>query len=70
MIVAAALPLVVEYGAVHLESIELDRPLAARLTEAAGVLRGHLARMGAVAGALAALFAPDRDALRLAPGGR
>lgn len=144
MIVAAALPLVVEYGAsvttakiaraagigegtifrvfpdkdtllaacmaealrpddtvTHLESIALDQPLAARLTEAADVVRGHMARIGAVAGALAAagrlervaaakpgrdhrppdreaglagpraalaaLFEPDRDALRLAP---
>lgn len=144
MIVAAALPLVVEYGSsvttakiaraagigegtifrafpdkdtllaacmaealrpddtvTHLESIALDQPLAARLTEAADVMRGHMARIGAVAGALAAagrlervaaakpgrdhrppdreaglagpraalaaLFEPDRDALRLAP---
>ncbi|MFI5797960.1 TetR/AcrR family transcriptional regulator [Streptomyces sp. NPDC051677] len=144
MIVAAALPLVVEYGAsvstakiaraagigegtifrafadkdallaacmaeavrpddtvAHLESIALDQPLAARLTEAAEVMHGYMARMGAVAGALApagrlerpaaspsgtdrrspdreaglaapraalaALFEPDQDALRLAP---
>ncbi|MGW2377846.1 MULTISPECIES: TetR/AcrR family transcriptional regulator [Kitasatospora] len=141
MIVAAALPLVVEYGAsvttakiaraagigegtifrvfadkdallaaclaeavrpddavAHLASIELDQPLAARLTEAADVLSGHLARVGAVIGALAgagrperpapteprrladreaglagpraalaALFEPDRERLRLAP---
>ncbi len=96
MIVTAALPLVIEYGAsvttakiaraagigegtifrvfpdkdallaacmaealrsddaiAHLESISLDQPLTARLTEAAEVMRGHLARIGAVAGALA-----------------
>lgn len=85
----------------HLASISLDQPLAARLTEAAEVMRGYMARMGAVAGALAAagklerralptvgkdgrtpdresglaaprsalaaLFEPDRDAMRLAP---
>ncbi|WP_345474670.1 TetR/AcrR family transcriptional regulator [Actinoallomurus oryzae] len=144
MIVAAALPLVIEFGAsvttakiaraagigegtifrvfpdkdtllaacmaeavrpddivAHLESIALDQPLADRLTEAADVVRGHMARIGAVAGALAAagrlervttpkpgqggrlpdreaglarpraalaaLFEPDREALRLAP---
>jgi AcrR family transcriptional regulator len=144
MIVAAALPLVIEYGAsvstakiaraagigegtifrafadkdallaacmaeavrpddtlAHLDSIALDQPLTARLTEAAEVMRGYMARMGAVAGALAsagrlerqapadpakdgrspdreaslaasraalaALFGPDRDSLRLAP---
>ncbi|MFF4384925.1 TetR/AcrR family transcriptional regulator [Kitasatospora sp. NPDC001547] len=144
MIVAAALPLVIEYGAsvstakiaraagigegtifrafadkdallaacmaeavrpddtlAHLDSIALDQPLAARLTEAAEVMRGYMMRMGAVAGALAsagrlerpapadpakdgrspdreaglaapraalaALFAPDQDSLRLAP---
>ncbi|WP_283247711.1 TetR/AcrR family transcriptional regulator [Streptomyces sp. I05A-00742] len=106
MIVAAALPLVVEYGAsvstakiaraagigegtvfrafadkdallaacmaeavrpddtvAHLGSITPDQPLAARLTEAAEVMRGHMARLGAVAGALAAagrLERPDR----------
>ncbi|MEV5137731.1 MFS transporter [Streptomyces syringium] len=97
MIVAAALPLIVEYGASvstakrgraagigegaifrvfadkdallaackteavrpgdtvpHLESIALDQPPAARLTEAAEVMSGHMARLGAVAGALAA----------------
>ncbi|MFD7901497.1 TetR/AcrR family transcriptional regulator [Kitasatospora sp. NPDC059722] len=141
MIVAAALPLVVEYGAsvttakiaraagigegtifrvfddkdallaacmaevlnpddtiTHLAAIPLDQPLADRLAEAADVVRGHLTRIGAVAGALmaggrlerpgpgpdgklpdreaglarpraalAALFEPDRDALRLSP---
>jgi AcrR family transcriptional regulator len=136
MIVAAALPLVVEYGSAvttakiaraagigegtifrvfadkdavlaacmaaalrpddtvaHLESISLDQPLAARLTEAAEVMRGYLTRLGAVIGALAgagradrsatfpdretgqaapraalaALFEPDHDALRLTP---
>ncbi|MFI5821285.1 TetR/AcrR family transcriptional regulator [Streptomyces rishiriensis] len=144
MIVAAALPLVIEYGAsvstakiaraagigegtifrafadkdtllaacmaeavrpddtlAHLESIALDQPLAVRLTEAADVMRGYMTRMGAVAGALAsagrlerpapanpakdgrspdreadlaapraalaALFGPDQDSLRLTP---
>ncbi|MGY0059056.1 TetR/AcrR family transcriptional regulator [Streptomyces sp. LZ34] len=97
MIVAAALPLVAEYGAAvttaqiaraagigeatifrafkdkeevlaactaeamnpshvlrELASISLDQPLAGRLTEAAEAMRAHLARMGAVAGALQA----------------
>ncbi|CAM5436627.1 TetR family transcriptional regulator [Streptomyces spiroverticillatus] len=97
MIVAAALPLVVEYGAnvttakvaraagigegtifrvfedknallkacmeaavrpdetvAHLASIDLDQPLADRLTEAAEVMCGHMERMGEVIGALAA----------------
>ncbi|MEU5579334.1 TetR/AcrR family transcriptional regulator [Streptomyces huasconensis] len=142
MIVAAALPLVVEYGSsvstakiaraagigegtifrafadkdallaacmaeavrpddtvAHLESIALDQPLTARLTEAAEVMHGYMTRLGAVAGALAAagrlersvpsgkdgrspdreaglaapraalaaLFEPDQDTLRLAP---
>ncbi|WP_462203942.1 TetR/AcrR family transcriptional regulator, partial [Frankia sp. CcWB3] len=40
--------------ATHLAAIPLDQPLPARLTEAAEVLRGHMARLGAVAGALAA----------------
>ncbi len=96
MIVAAALPLVVEYGSAvttakiaraagigegtifrvfpdkeallaaclaealnpddtvaHLASIPLDQPLAARLTEAAELLRGRMERMGAVIVALA-----------------
>ncbi|MBO8194051.1 TetR/AcrR family transcriptional regulator [Streptomyces oryzae] len=39
----------------HLEGISLDQPLAARLTEAAEVLRGHMNRIGDVAGALASL---------------
>lgn len=38
----------------HVASISLDLPLAERLEEAADALRGYLARMGAVAGALAA----------------
>ncbi|GII58061.1 TetR family transcriptional regulator [Planotetraspora thailandica] len=142
-IVAAALPLVIEYGAAvttakiaraagigegtifrvfadkdallaacmaealrpddavaHVEAISLDQPLAARLAEAAEVMRGFMIRVGAVAGALAgagrgerpprpgagqegghdreaglgapraalaALFEPERDSLRLAP---
>ncbi|MFF5208258.1 TetR/AcrR family transcriptional regulator [Streptosporangium sp. NPDC000396] len=147
MIVAAALPLVIEYGAsvttakiaraagigegtifrvfpdkeallaaclaealrpddtiAYLASISLDQPLSARLAEAAEAMRGYLTRMGAVAGALhglggagrpgrpqpgrpgeggplpdreaglaapraalAALFEPEREDLRLAP---
>ncbi|UNZ20410.1 TetR/AcrR family transcriptional regulator [Streptomyces sp. 891-h] len=39
----------------HLEGISLDQPLAARLTEAAEVLRGYMNRIGDVAGALASL---------------
>ncbi|MEO3750915.1 helix-turn-helix domain-containing protein [Streptomyces sp. B6B3] len=105
MIVAAALPLVVEYGAAvttakiaraagigegtifrvfedkdallracmaeavrpdttvaHLASVALDQPLAARLTEAAEVMRGFMERMGAVAGALAAAGKLERPA--------
>lgn len=95
MIIAAALPLVAEYGAAvttskiaraagigeatifrafadkeelldacmaevlrsdhvvrEIGSISLDQPLAARLAEAADALAAHLARMGAMAGAL------------------
>jgi AcrR family transcriptional regulator len=106
MIVAAALPLVVEYGAsvttakiaraagigegtifrvfadkdallaaclaeaappddtiAHLESISLDQPLGARLTEAADVVRAYMTRMGAVIGALAAAGRLERPAL-------
>ncbi|MFE0766621.1 TetR/AcrR family transcriptional regulator [Streptomyces smyrnaeus] len=37
----------------HLGGISLDQPLAARLVEAAGVMRGHMDRIGEVAGALA-----------------
>ncbi|MEV0399569.1 TetR/AcrR family transcriptional regulator [Actinoallomurus sp. NPDC050550] len=108
MIVAATLPLVVEYGASvttakiaraagigegtifrvfpdkdallkacvaeavrpddtvrHLGAISLDQPLADRLAEAAEVIRGHLTRMGAVISALAAtgrLEPPKPDA--------
>ncbi|NUR89811.1 MAG: TetR/AcrR family transcriptional regulator [Nonomuraea sp.] len=38
----------------HVSAISLDLPLAERLIEASEILRGYLARMGAVAGALAA----------------
>ncbi|MCK2213259.1 TetR/AcrR family transcriptional regulator [Actinomadura sp. ATCC 31491] len=38
----------------HIASISLELPLAERLIEAAEALRGYLARMGAVAGAMAA----------------
>ncbi|MGW7003102.1 TetR/AcrR family transcriptional regulator [Streptomyces sp. NPDC054933] len=105
MIVTAALPLVIEYGAsvttakiarvagigegtifrvftdkdallaacmaealrsddtvAHLASISLDQPLTARLTEAAEVMRGHMARIGAVAGAMAAAGRLERPA--------
>ncbi|GAA1905567.1 TetR/AcrR family transcriptional regulator [Streptantibioticus ferralitis] len=105
MIVTAALPLVIEYGAsvttakiaraagigegtifrafsdkdallaacmaealrsddtvAHLASISLDQPLADRLTEAAEVMRGHMARIGAVTGALAAAGRLERPA--------
>ncbi len=98
MIVAAALPLVIEYGPLvttakiaraagigegtifrvftdkeallaacleealrpddtlaHLEAISLDQPLPDRLTEAAEVMRGHMDRIGDVAGALASV---------------
>ncbi|WP_329431854.1 TetR/AcrR family transcriptional regulator [Streptomyces sp. NBC_01280] len=104
-IVAAALPLVIEYGAsvttakvaraagigegtifrvfddknallaacmaeaarpdttvAHLESISMDQPLADRLAEAADTMRGHMTRMGAVAGALAASGRLERPA--------
>ncbi|MBC9714188.1 TetR/AcrR family transcriptional regulator [Streptomyces sp. TRM66268-LWL] len=83
----------------ELAAIDLDRPLAERLNEAAEALRADLDRMGAVLGALhtpgasrprpgreegtlpdrstamastrdalAELFAPEREALRLTPG--
>ncbi|MER5884536.1 helix-turn-helix domain-containing protein [Streptomyces sp. NPDC001941] len=124
MIVAAALPLVVEFGAgvstakiaraagigegtlfrafedkdsllaacmaeavrpdvavAHLQAVPLDQPLADRLAEAVDVLRGFMARLGAVAGALATAGgartpppgarepgrAPDREAALAAP---
>ncbi|PZG03553.1 TetR family transcriptional regulator, partial [Nonomuraea aridisoli] len=44
----------------HVASISLDLPLAERLIEAAEALRGHMTRVGAVAGALAA-SGPLRD---------
>jgi AcrR family transcriptional regulator len=108
MIVTAALPLVVEYGAAvttakiaraagigegtifrvfpdkdavlaacmeeavrpddtvaHLEAVSLEQPLADRLVEAAEVMRGHMNRMGEVAGALASVGKLRRPA----PGG-
>ncbi|YCK34299.1 TetR/AcrR family transcriptional regulator [Actinomadura sp. ATCC 39365] len=46
----------------HVSAISLDLPLGDRLVEAAEALRGYLARMGAVAGALATtggLHRPD-----------
>lgn len=46
----------------HLESISLDQPLPARLTEAAEVMRGYMSRIGAVAGALAAAGRLERPA--------
>ncbi|MEQ4716634.1 TetR/AcrR family transcriptional regulator [Nonomuraea sp. B19D2] len=45
----------------HVAAISLDLPLEERLVEAAEALRGHLARMGAVAGALAASGGLRRD---------
>ncbi|MFI5794324.1 TetR family transcriptional regulator [Streptomyces sp. NPDC051677] len=46
----------------HLESISPDQPLAARLAEAAETMRGHMTRMGAVAGTLAAAGRLERPA--------
>lgn len=46
----------------HLESISPDQPLAARLAEAAETMRGHMTRMGTVAGALAAAGRLERPA--------
>ncbi|SEG99174.1 regulatory protein, tetR family [Nonomuraea solani] len=46
----------------HVASISLDQPLAERLVEAADTMRSHLARMGAVAGALAASGGLRREA--------
>lgn len=46
----------------HLESISMDQPLADRLAEAADTMRGHMTRMGAVAGALAASGRLERPA--------
>ncbi|MGV9376604.1 TetR/AcrR family transcriptional regulator [Nonomuraea sp. NPDC003707] len=45
----------------HVAAIALDMPLEERLIEAAETLRGYLARMGAVAGALAASGGLRRD---------
>ncbi|MEV4577160.1 TetR/AcrR family transcriptional regulator [Nonomuraea jabiensis] len=45
----------------HVAAIALDVPLEERLIEAAEALRGYLARMGAVAGALAASGGLRRD---------
>ncbi|WP_433434729.1 TetR/AcrR family transcriptional regulator [Nonomuraea sp. CA-141351] len=45
----------------HVASISLDQPLEERLVEASEALRGYLARMGAVAGALAASGGLRRD---------
>ncbi|RCG18739.1 TetR/AcrR family transcriptional regulator [Streptomyces reniochalinae] len=39
----------------HLEAISLDQPLSDRLTQAAAVMRGHMNRIGEVAGALASV---------------
>ncbi|MEV3985720.1 TetR/AcrR family transcriptional regulator [Nonomuraea sp. NPDC049758] len=49
----------------HVSAISLDLPLADRLVEATEALRGYLARMGAVAGALATTGGLRRPA----PGG-
>ena len=45
----------------ELESISLDQPLAARLTEAVDALDAYLGRMGAVMGALAATGTPGPE---------
>ncbi|MFI7126110.1 TetR/AcrR family transcriptional regulator [Nonomuraea sp. NPDC050153] len=45
----------------HVAAITLDLPLGERLVEAADALRGYLARMGAMAGALAASGGLRRD---------
>ncbi|MEV0230113.1 helix-turn-helix domain-containing protein [Nonomuraea sp. NPDC050786] len=45
----------------HVASISLELPLEERLVEASEALRGYLARMGAVAGALAASGGLRRD---------
>ncbi|MEV4399287.1 TetR/AcrR family transcriptional regulator [Nonomuraea sp. NPDC049607] len=52
----------------HVSAISLDLPLAERLLEAAEALRGYLARMGAVAGALATTGGLRRPAPAPAPG--
>ncbi|MFE2185292.1 TetR family transcriptional regulator, partial [Streptomyces sp. NPDC059455] len=54
----------------HLESIALDQPLADRLAEAADVVRGHMGRIGAVAGALAAAGRLERMAPKPGKDGR
>ncbi|TDC93380.1 TetR/AcrR family transcriptional regulator, partial [Nonomuraea deserti] len=48
----------------HVASISLELSLAERLVEASEALRGYLARMGAVAGALAASGGLRRESLR------
>ncbi|MEV1172458.1 helix-turn-helix domain-containing protein [Nonomuraea sp. NPDC049784] len=53
----------------HVASISLDLPLEERLVEASEALRGYLARMGAVAGALAASGGLRRDPRLLGGGG-
>ncbi|GAA3258168.1 TetR/AcrR family transcriptional regulator [Nonomuraea helvata] len=45
----------------HVAAISLDLPLEERLVEASEALRGYLARMGAIAGALAASGGLRRD---------
>lgn len=61
----------------HVAAISLELPLAERLIEATEALRGYLARMGAIAGALAASGGLRRevpqgggDTRRAAPSGR
>ncbi|WP_433087530.1 TetR/AcrR family transcriptional regulator [Dactylosporangium sp. CA-052675] len=44
----------------HLGTISLEQPLADRLVEAAEAVQGHLGRMGAVLGALAATGRPPQ----------
>lgn len=51
----------------ELAAIDLDQPLADRLVEAAGALRAHMDRLGAVIGALIASGHPLRQGERPAP---
>ncbi|NUO99858.1 MAG: TetR/AcrR family transcriptional regulator [Nonomuraea sp.] len=53
----------------HVSAISLDLPLPDRLIEASEALRGYLARMGAVAGALATSGGLRRDPTAPAPEG-
>ncbi|MFD8557277.1 TetR/AcrR family transcriptional regulator [Streptosporangium canum] len=50
-----------DHALAQLAAIPLDQPLAARLTEAAGTLQAHTARIGTVLGALHASGRRSRD---------